>query len=174
LLNLIQTILHSRRLAAKRFHAFRCGLLLLSLTCLLVGTSPVASSCECFERPHRKDFRQAKAIFIGKVVAVEPNSSEDEESRLNQPYAVRLVVERRWKGPKASEITVLTRNRAACGGFEFSEGQSYLVYAFGDELVAFTACTRSGTLEPQNECITKQIQQLNSFWFRLYARLIPF
>lgn len=152
----------------------RVVLLILTVG-FIAWNAPAAYSCSCDIYLHRKDFREAKAIFIGRVVSISSNEIGDAESRRQLPYAVKLFVEKMWKGRKSSEIAILSNNgTGGCGGFQFREGERFLVYAFGKELIAYSACERSRPMSRESEETAKDMKPLNSFWFRSRARLLPF
>jgi hypothetical protein len=115
-----------------------------------------------------------KAIFIGTVIEVSLNDSDDAELRRLAPYKVKLKVEKKWKGD-GSEIRIISDNgEPPCGGFKFREGERYLVYAFGKEMLAESWGSRSRPLDLEDESRRKELNQLNSSWFRWKARLWRF
>jgi hypothetical protein len=147
---------------------------LISAFCLLIIIVPAAYSCTCDIYSHSRDFRNAKAIFIGKVISVSLNESNDEEVRKIAPYKIKLKVEKSWKG-SGSEITVISDNGGpACGGFQFYEGERYLVYAFEKEMYAWSARSRSRPISRDTEITRKELSQLNSSWFRFKSRFWRF
>lgn len=121
-----------------------------------------AFSCSCVERSARKDYRSAKAIFIGEVIGV---------SQGNLPASVKFKVEKQWKGAKQSEFIASWgyEGVGTCGGFLFEKGQKYLVYVHGKELSVYTACDRTAKLG----YVKDELKRLNSFWFRFSARVYP-
>ena len=119
-------------------------------------------SCSCASRSASKDFRTAKAVFVGEVIEVSKG----------YPATVKFKIEKQWKGIKKLEIITSWgfEGVGSCGGFLFKEGEKFLVYAYGKELSVFTACSRTkGFKQAEND-----LKKLNSFWFRFYARVFPF
>jgi len=138
-----------------------------------------AYPCQCNFRAHRKDFRGANAIFVGKVVKVDKINrvSERWESELaggSLGNAVTFQIDKRWKGTKAKQIVVLEYYEAGCAGFRFREDETYLIYAFERELIAFTACSRTRRFNQERYKSAEEIRQLDNRWFRLWARINPF
>lgn len=86
-------------------------------------------------------------------------------------YDIKLNVEKSWKGIKTSEITVVSDNGVlVCGGSPFRVGEKYLVYAEGNDLIVISDCERTVLFMSDS----KDIANLNNFFFRLVARLLPF
>jgi hypothetical protein len=131
-------------------------------------------SCECNIERHRKDFRKANAVFIGRVLDIKTNENYDSQKDDLAFYKIRLKVVKSWKGADASEITILSNNGpfSTCGGFEFHKNDEYLIYAFGKNKVALSFCTRSGPIK--REYAAEYMKELNSPWFRFKARVWPF
>ena len=128
-------------------------------------------ACSCVIRSHERDFREARAIFVGKVLEIGPNNSGDEEVRRFAPFKITLAVEKRWKG-NHRQITIVSSNgEPACGGFKFEKGELYLIYAFGRELETGTACTRSRPFSRTDQERQRELAELDSFRFRLKARV---
>jgi hypothetical protein len=141
---------------------------------LLVLLFRTGNACSCEIHSHARDFRAARAVFIGRVLEVSLNDSGDAEVRRFAPYKIKLAVEKSWMGNR-SQITVISNNGGpGCGGFEFRQGERYLVYAFGKELQAWTSCTRTRPIDRMREDSQKELAQLGSFWFRWKARVWRF
>jgi hypothetical protein len=70
-------------------------------------------------------------------------------------------------------VNTIESNRI-CGGFNFVEGEKYLVYAYGKELRVETCSCCPPTNSIKSQSASDEIKRLNSFWFRLMARLILF
>jgi hypothetical protein len=143
----------------------------ISILLLLMVLTARGYACSCVVRTHERDFREARAVFIGRVLEIGPNDTGDEETRRFAPFRITLAVEKRWKGP-LGEITIVSANGGpACGGFEFVKNERYLIYAFGRELEAGTACTRSRPLSRVDEDSKREMAQLGSVWFRLKSKV---
>ncbi len=133
-----------------------------------------ALACQPVFQRHTKYFREAKAVFVGKVIDVSKNDiSQDSEEREYNPYKIKFLVEKSWKGKK-SEITVVSDNGSGpCDQVRFRIGEKYLVYAFGKNLTVTTYVgNRSRGLEKVNNDISKkEFAELSSYWFRLKSNL---
>lgn len=141
--------------------------------CFLLSAPLAARPCTITIRSHASVFREAKAIFIGTAAEIGLNNSDDAELRHLAPYKIRFRVEKVWKG-SGPEITVISDNGKICGGFQFREGERYLVYAHGEELLVENWSSRSRPLGLENEDTRRELRQLNSFCFRWKARLWRF
>jgi hypothetical protein len=126
-----------------------------------------AYPCSCAESSTRKAFRKAAAVFVGQVVEIKINDKAPRDS--SSPFAVRLKVEKTWKGVKGPEITVSSAQGIIGCATRFAEGDRVLVYAYDKELEA-SICTRSRHIAGASE----DMKKLNSFWFRLFALVFPF
>jgi hypothetical protein len=83
--------------------------------------------------------RDSRAVFSGTVLKI------DEAGYM---LKVTLKVERSWKGLLPTEVVLTTgRGRGDCG-YEFELGQTYLVYAYGDNMnaLATNICQRTVAL----------------------------
>jgi hypothetical protein len=83
---------------------------------------------------------RAKSVFVGEVVEIRKTSASDSEEGTS-PFAVRLRVEKYWKGVKTIAVTVHV-DLHGCGP-AMKVGKKYLVFAMYKTLE--TAC--SGTKE---------------------------
>jgi hypothetical protein len=81
----------------------------------------------------------AKTVFIGEALEITEMPKADLEIGASH-YAVRLRVERYWKGVKTREVVVHT-DMVGCGP-QFEIGQKYLVCGFGRELETVNTGTR--------------------------------
>jgi hypothetical protein len=141
---------------------------------LMIWAAPAVYPCSPDIKSHRQDYRKAKAVFVGRVISVEAPSDVPEKLRGYVDKKVTFSVEKRWKGANNPTISVLASyGPVTCHGFEFREGERYLVSAFGDELLVGTMFSRSRPIDREDEQARKEMRQLNSSWFRLTSRL-PF
>lgn len=156
--------------------------IILAVVALVILSQSGAVACVCDHLPKNSTaFRKAKAVFIGQVISAKarpPIPDVWEDDKVPFIDVVTFKVEKSWKGPRSSEISVwLDLSFFNCSGLTFGEGERYLVYADehkGSLVVywcAHAALTRS--LSNSNNDERKQIKQLDSFWFRLRARLFP-
>jgi hypothetical protein len=89
---------------------------------------------------------EATAVFEGRVDSV---SAED-------LVAVRFSVTRAFKGVESETIQIRTRENSAACGYRFVEGQTYLVYAYGEEGdLRVGLCSRTRLVEEAAEDVTE-------------------
>jgi hypothetical protein len=130
-------------------------------------------SNECAEGiKRRKEFRKARAVFVGKVTEIQKSQDKD------YPLLVTLEVEKQFKGEKKARVTVLSVFLEILA-FQFRVGKRYLVYAYTDKMVVPTVCSASQEIVSDPEFSDskrhrKLIAKLDSRWYRLFARLFPF
>ena len=111
----------------------------------LVG--PRARACSCAPPPPpAKALAQALAVFSGKVTRLAPNRT-----------LVWLDVTRIWKGVKDRQILVSTASHEAACGFPFRVGETYLVYATGENgpMLRTGLCSRTKRLAEAAEDLTE-------------------
>jgi hypothetical protein len=111
------------------------------LAAALLAESPAsACTCEFYGSGPLDAMHHAKSVFVGEVLEVREISAFESEDGASS-FAVRLRVEKYWKGVKTIEITVHT-DLHGCGP-DMRVGKKYLVFAMHRPLE--TAC--SGTKE---------------------------
>ena len=149
---------------------------------LLIGSTNVAYSCTCLQTSHRKEFRQADAVFVGRVIEVAEDKSYV-PPKLSVPasfqklldsqrrYLVRFVIEQKFKGVAGKEITLSTyRSDSPCSAMGFSNGETYLIYVHRNEgggLEDGGLCSRTRKFDESS----KEYNEVKSFWFRFRSRL---
>jgi hypothetical protein len=85
-----------------------------------------ALACDFEEPPPPEQARdEATAVFSGEVVDIGVRGE-------TQEYGVRFAVERVWKGVSDAEMTVRTHIDEGICGYPFEDGETYLVYAYGE------------------------------------------
>lgn len=94
-----------------------------------------AEACTCLTAPFLTEWEGSEAIFLGTVSKVE----EIEFSDGTFSYHLNLYTfenHRIWKGDDLPQIQVRSMPDSAACGYEFKQGESYMVYAYGtqDEL----------------------------------------
>ena|ERR1044072_1107133 len=110
---------------------------------MVLAATAVVLGCECEAPTQRNAYRKARAVFIGQVTHVQITSSHTQKT-LDYPYAVTFHVEQSWKGVRGDSITILARAPfLQCTGFSFHEGDRYLVYAYGNDLLVEVSCTQT-------------------------------
>ncbi len=113
----------------------------LSLFFLVLALAPrEARACSCVPSPPPATaLERSAATFVGEVLSVEP--------RRARGNAVKLRVERTFKGTLAAAVTLFTPDQPAACGRNFEVGERYLVYAeqIGGALYD-NLCTRTSPL----------------------------
>lgn len=136
--------------------------LIIVLTLLFFGAGTARSfDCASPETP-AKELKRATAVFAGKVVETrlaKITDASDEDFGGERVY-VLLKVDRWWKGSGEQEVTLRTSRvyfpdgtyKEMAEGFNFSTGQSYLVYAFFyNGALGTSGCTRTTELSKAEE-----------------------
>ena len=103
-----------------------------------IATLQNAQACKCTPPPAPLDAKKkADAVFMGKVTKVEL----DEKKRAK---IVTVEVKSWWKGIASKVITVKTAIRSAACGYDFQEGEVYMIYAKGKgKSFSTNLCTRT-------------------------------
>jgi len=105
-----------------------------------INSTPVFS-CSCVVPPPPKTaLRQATAVFSGKVLSVKLK---------NDQQLVKFEVDRIWKGVSDNTVLITTGLGSGDCGYNFSKGEKYLVYAYGEKggnSFSTSICTRTTTL----------------------------
>ncbi len=108
------------------------------LLSILLGISSIKNNretCRCAEdnRPTWDAIYEADAVFTGRVVTI---------TRRSGTLSVQFEVDQLWKGVIEVEKVVSTPHHSC--GWRFQTGESYLVYAYGNERGLYThLCTRT-------------------------------
>lgn len=149
----------------------------VTILCSLLFYGVPALGCTCNIYSHRRDFRQMKAVFLGTVLSLGPNTSLDREFISNLPFRVEFKIEKVWKGRMTSTVVAYTENGLlGCSGTHYRVGARYLVYAYyyQGRLDASTGCMRTRPVTTDAEKADKELKQLDSWWFRFRASVWPF
>lgn len=147
----------------------------------LAVLSPPALGCSCVYLPKNSTaFRKASAVFVGEVVSRMhsklPAKWEDDDNAPPVLDVLTFKVEKHWKGVRSSEVNAWVDSRYSnCSGMRFREGEKYLVYAdsYKGSLVIYWCEKAALTTPVSSKGVDKQVKQLDSFWFRMRARLWP-
>jgi hypothetical protein len=129
-------------------------------------SATIAAACECYSNSSEKIFRQAKTIFLGRLVSI--GTDEIRKENYSPLHTLTFDVEKKWKGVKGQKITVFTNNQNMCSAFEFREREKYLLYVRED---SFVTADCASSVEITSSAAQDRIKDLNSFWFRLKSRL---
>jgi hypothetical protein len=98
----------------------------LLLTQAARPTPAYACSCASSPRTLQEQVVDYDAVFLGRVLRVEYADGSEMGLR-----SVHMQVFTSWKGASKPLVTIRTGSGHGDCGFDFSEGASYLVYAYG-------------------------------------------
>jgi hypothetical protein len=122
---------------------------IIFISIILIGSFPlITSACSCAELPSvEEEFERSQAVFSGKVVDVR----EKRSIKGYQTKSVLFEVTNTWKGVNQSQMIITTGQGGGDCGFDFKEGQEYLVYAnestmYGAKALVSTLCNRTNKL----------------------------
>lgn len=133
------------------FYLNKQKIIVAFVTLLFLGGTKILA-CECSILAVEETFEKSTAVFSGKVVGFEYRKGisnplmERREKQTGQKFnyetmVVKFQVERWWKAEAALEIFLVTTetkfgdgtsSHSSCD-YSFTEGESYLIYAFGKE-----------------------------------------
>ena len=150
---------------------------------LLIGTFAMsaadsqACSCISFEVPEA--LSEARAVFVGRVIAItKPRSNDPKAALADRLYAVKFRVEKSWKGATFFREVIILSDQGRAGCFSwgpFLKGRKYLVYAEeveGDSLAVLFSCNRTAWVANASQDI-RQLQAFQLFPPRVPSQL-PF
>ena len=111
-----------------------------------------ACSCVAPGQP-AVELENATVVFAGRVLALETPGGPIVSSA--DPVKVKFQVQEVWKGPVQSQLVVSTSRSGATCGYEFVQGQVYLVYSGGtpSELTV-SLCSRTRPFATADEDFT--------------------
>ena len=116
---------------AKRVSLVGAAIVLGVAVCLLamLALPKPANACSCAPVGSPAEaLAEADAVFAGDVTAITPLGHPPFRLSTADPVAVKFRVSRVWKGPIQDTQTVQTEASGISCGFEFKEGQNYIVY----------------------------------------------
>jgi hypothetical protein len=94
----------------------------------------------------------ASAVFSGEVMNIEGGLSTRIFGMSVPSRRVTLQVSEVWKGPQTETLEVTTPRDGATCGYNFKEGQEYLVYAYGkEEALKVDICSQTRLLSRADE-----------------------
>lgn len=106
--------------------------IMLILMSVLIARPSVTYACSCAISPDPlKAVENSSAVFTGEVVDMKKSQGQIISSA--DPVEVTFKVDASWKGEVGNEVTVTTALSSVSCGYEFVEGESYLVYAYSRE-----------------------------------------
>lgn len=106
-----------------------------------------AYACSCAPpRPPLEARDGSVAVFAGTVSAIVP-ATPDGGSLL-----VTFDLQQTWKGPEGPQLTIATPEGSAACGYEFTQGEQYLVYAVAQGgQIQTSLCSRTAPLADAGE-----------------------
>ncbi len=107
---------------------------------LVSAENAVACSCQLsMDSPQKQvtdSYNYSSEIFSGEVIDI---TAVDEGT-----LAVKIKVNKKWKGKFAKEITLKTAKDSSMCGYTFEVGKKYLVYASGAKNnISVNNCSRT-------------------------------
>ncbi|MDQ4123149.1 MAG: hypothetical protein M3209_17065 [Acidobacteriota bacterium] len=124
-------------------------LVILTLAACLNGLTFNNSvfACECRQRnDFEQEFSFSKAVFVGEVVEIDKSTPD---------AVITFEVEKVWKGSKSRTIAVRTNNQGKACGFNFRQGEKYLIYAYDDGVLRTSICTRTAEIKSADNDLKK-------------------
>jgi len=98
---------------------------------LLMGVE-VGQACTCMAPATATEaLEKSSAVFRGKVTRIYRTLLDRAGVTRTGNHRVKFKVIKRWKGPQAKSIVVVTRLSGEACGFPFEENKEYLVYVAG-------------------------------------------
>ena len=157
-----------------------------SLFSALIICFQTVGACSQISTPLRKEFKEAKAVFVGKVIKISQYYTPDEQEKKTIPRfwkegywkdkevfsKVTFEITKKWKGGAAERREFVGVAYFSCGCSKFirlKEGTEYLVFATGQNFV--TVCDSKDT---ESEFTKEKMKRLDRFWFRAWAEIYPF
>lgn len=148
------------------------GVILLSLFLFHLPRTPAAFACSCVPPgPPQEELRKSTAVFTGRVDridrfvvastgeevsfivvrAFEDVKSLQFEKLLSYGVAITLDIGETWKGVSGGTIALLGGAGGGDCGYDFREGERYIVYAYtslayGEPTLGTSICTRTRLL----------------------------
>ena len=124
---------------------------------VIAGTERVqACSCIASGPPCQATWR-AGAVFVGRVAEIVPQTEQRQIGRdtfSSSVFRVRFDVTERFRGAVARSVDVYTETSSSACGYDFSSGQSYLIYAHWQPTLsrwATSICSRTRPVEKAKE-----------------------
>ena len=113
---------------------------LLAASLLVLNSTLASATCVCFPTTPKKNFRNSRAVFAGKVIDVVAQSRRDRDTSDSLvAFKVTFEVSKVWKGKVDKQQVLLTSESFAGCEYSFEKGKEYLVYASGEELTIQTS-----------------------------------
>ena len=112
---------------------------LLAASLLVLNSHLASATCFCIPTTPKKNFRNSRAVFAGKVIDVVAQSRRDRDTSDSLvAFKVTFEVSKVWKGKVDKQQVLLTSESFPGCEYSFEKGKEYLVYASGEELTIQT------------------------------------
>ena len=124
--------------------------LLFFLGIFAIGAG-VGLACTCVPPPAPAEaLGEAAAVFSGKVIQIKKHKPAED---IFGGVEVVFRVNRAWKGIDKSTARVFTSSQSAACGYNFSKGETYMVYAAGNShgRLSTSICSRTKRLKDARE-----------------------
>lgn len=127
--------------------------ILMLAASLFIISAESAQACSCLPSTPDQHFESANAVFSGRVVnVVTPRRNPRRPQVSSQQKRVMFEVAEVWKGEERRRLMVMTSDSSASCGFNFTEGESYLVYASrSDNRLTTSLCSGTKLLSQAQE-----------------------
>ncbi|NTU82106.1 MAG: hypothetical protein HGA45_22460 [Chloroflexales bacterium] len=129
-----------------RHIALLVALSVMALAALAYQPRPTYA-CSCTPPPPPLQARDsATAVFAGTVSGIAPADPG------RASVLVTFDVQQIWKGPEGAQLTIATAGSSASCGYEFAQGEQYLVYAVAQEgQIRTSLCSRTALFASAGE-----------------------
>ncbi len=115
------------------------------MAAFLVTVAGAAHACSCRDLPPKERVRDSAAVFTATATAVRV----DEEMLGGGKVTATLRADHVYKGDPGAEFEVVTRAQGAACGYEFAEGERYLLFArAADSGLTTSLCSGNRRLPP--------------------------
>jgi hypothetical protein len=112
-------------------------LILVGTIIISASSNNLAFACLCGKSPLPEDaFKESTAVFSGKVIEISRDPS-------SYSITAKFDVERTWKGISDKMISVSTGSDNGNCGYGFVVGETYMVYAVGEDSLYTSQCGRT-------------------------------
>jgi hypothetical protein len=141
-------------------------------------------ACICPGRLLRTTFKDASAVFIGKLAE---NNLPAETKIRGAKNGVALEVEKSWKGAATAgnhfSVTPKFEDHGICTAFfkQFEKDKKYLIIAEGKNFEVRNYCTYSGEIysasdhpdwyRESQQKVLRKLDKYDNFWFRFGKRV---
>jgi len=129
------------------------------------------NACTSVDEPLRKTFRRTKAVFLGKIKEIKQIPLADYSKSLVDGE-ITFEISKTWKGDYKKQMTLAANIGWVCGcdsPDQFKVGQEYIVFVDKQSVANFCDAEKTDT-----KYGSSKMKQLDSFWFRTWAKIYPF